>query len=172
VIRRAPRSTLQRALLPVLGGIGFFALLGLATWGIAAVLSNHPERVNDNLAASTLEVGNVNTFADVIAEQGPLIFPDLVRSGGLRTVVLDHIGDDARLGWRAFYAYPADRSPDCKVTQVRGTRTFTDCDGRTIGVDQLTPPIGVKVIVGDTVTIDLTEANAGTAADPSTSEAP
>jgi len=175
VIRRASRSPLQRALIPVLGGLGFFALLGLATWGIAAVLANNPQRVNETLAATTFEVGTTSSMASIIAESGPLIFPDLMRAGGTRTVVLDHTGTEDRLGWQAYYAYPADRDLSCKVTQIHGTRTFKDCNGRTIEVEQLAPPVGVVVAVGDTVIIDLTAATAaasGTTVAPSTSEAP
>lgn len=148
----------------MVGGILFFALLGLATWGIAAILANNPDRVNDTLARTTFPVGSTTRIAEVVAENGPLIFPDLMRAGGLRTVVLDHTGDDIRSHWRAYYAYPADRGVECKVSQVRGTRNFTDCDGRIIAVEQLMPPAGVRVIVGDTVEIDLTAATAAAAA--------
>ena len=158
--QRAPRSAFQRAVLPVLGGLLFFVLLGLATWGIAAILSRNPERVNEDLAATTFRVGEIETVADIVAEDGPLIFPDLVRSGGNRTVVLDHTGTDPRRNWRAYYAFPADRTVECKVEQVRGTRTFTDCEGRTLDVEDLAPPPGVRVLVSDSVTIDLTGAAA------------
>ena len=38
-------------------------------------------------------------------------------------------------GWRVYYAYPADRTSDCLVEQVKGTRNFIDCEGRTVPVD-------------------------------------
>lgn len=159
VIRRPqPRSTLARAVLPVAGGLAFFALLALLTWGVAALLSRNPARVEDRLAATTFEVGHVNSLSSIIAAEGPLIFPDLVRTGGTRTVVLDHTGDDPTRGWRVYYAYPADRDLTCKVTQVRGTRQFTDCEGRTLDVEALAPPVGVVPIISDTVVIDLRNA--------------
>jgi len=166
----APRSTLSRAVLPVLGGLLVFVVLGLATWGAAAIISRNPEQVNDRLAVDVFEVGDVDSLSAIIAANGPLIFPDLVQSGGHRTVVLDHTGDDPASGWRVYYAYPADRDLECKVTQVRGTRQFTDCEGRTLDVEDLAPPDGVFPIVGDTVTIDLRGANE--AADQGTSTAP
>jgi hypothetical protein len=157
---RTPRSTLSRAVLPVLGGLAFFVVLGLATWGIAAVLSDNPERINDRLAADTFDVGDVDSLSSIIADEGPLIFPDLVRTGGTRTIVLDHTGDDPTRGWRIYYAYPADRELTCKVTQVRGTRQFVDCEGRTLDVEDLAPPVGVNPLVSDRVVIDLRGANA------------
>lgn len=161
--RTAPRSTLARAVLPVLGGIAFFAVLALALWGAAALLSRNPEDVNERLAVDTFEVGDVDSLSSIIEADGPLIFPDLVKAGGTRTVVLDHTGEDPAIGWRIYYAYPADRDLACKVTQVRGTRQFTDCDGRTIDVEQLAPPIGVNpTTLGGIVMIDLRGANAAT----------
>lgn len=162
VRRPVPRTPLQRALYPVLGGIAFFAVLGGATWIAAAVLSRNPDRLSEDLAATTFEVGSTDSLSSIIADDGPLIFPDLVRSGGVRSVVLDHTGDDPGLGWVVYYAYPADRDLDCKVAQVQGTRTFTDCEGRTIDVEDLAPPTGVfPVVSADTIIIDLQGA-AGT----------
>ena len=159
-------STLRRAVLPVLGGIAFFAVLGLILWGVAALLSDNPEDVAERLSATTFEVGDVDSMAAIIAEDGPLIFPDLVRSGGTRTVVLDHEGDNPTTGWRVFFAYPADRDLECKVTQVRRTRTFTDCDGRTLDVGLLAPAAGVIPVITDIVTIDLRGATSTTTTAP------
>ncbi len=165
--RPLARTPLQRALYPVLGGIAFFALLGLATWGVAAILSGNPDDLSDDLSSPTFEVGHVESISAIIADDGPLIFPDLVRAGGRRTVVLDHTGDDVRANWVVYYAAPADRPLDCKVTQQQGTRQFTDCDGRTIDVTDLTPPPGVFTAVeGTTIVIDLRNADA--AADATT----
>jgi hypothetical protein len=79
------------------------------------------------------------------------------------------------------YAFPADRDDSCKVSQVVGTATFTDCEGRTIGYDELARPDRVRPLISDVVVIDLRGAAAdaaggadgtGTTAPPSTSEAP
>lgn len=164
--RPVARTPLQRALYPVVGGIAFFALLGLATWGVAALLSGNPEKLSEELSARTFEVGNIDSIASIIADEGPLIFPDLVRAGGLRTVVLDHTGDDPRSNWVVYYAAPADRSLDCKVTQQHGTRNFTDCEGRTVDVTELTPPEGVQTaVIGETIVIDLRKAEPATTTD-------
>lgn len=157
-----PTSPLGRAVLPVAGGIVFFALLALATWGIAALLSKNPDRVSTRLATPTFEVGRTETIAELIADQGPLLFQGLVGKEGDRSVVLDHTGDTVKKGWRVYYAYPADRTADCLVEQVKGTRNYTDCEGRTLPVEQLAPPEGVQVLVNDRVEIDLRGALAAT----------
>lgn len=157
-----PRTTLGRAVLPVLGGIGVFALLGLATWIAAVLLSRNPENVSDRLAPAVFEVGPIEPIAETIAKNGPIIFHDLARPDGLRSLVLDHTGDDPKDNWVVYYAYPADRTPDCKIEQIERTRKFTDCDQRTIDVEHLAPPPGVYPQVGDSVSIDLREATGGT----------
>src|SRR5215207_2346553 len=107
------RSPLQRAVLPVAGGLLFFVVLGLLMWAAAALIAGSPEDVNERLATTTFEVGDVDSLSSIIAEEGPLIFPDLVRTGGTRTVVLDHTGDAPRNGWQVYFAYPADRDLTC-----------------------------------------------------------
>ena len=155
--------------MPVLAGLAFFALLGLALWGIAALLSNNPEQVNERLARTTFEVGRTERIADVIAEDGPLLFQGLVGDDADNSVVLDHTGDDPENGWIVYFAHPADRDDSCKVTQIQHSRQFTDCEGREIEVEQLAPPpIGVRPVVGETVTIDLRAVNTATTEVPST----
>ena len=61
-------------------------------------------------------------------------------TSGERTIVLDHNGTDPQRGWLVYYAYPADRDVSCPIEQIKGTDTFTDCDGRTISIEELAPP--------------------------------
>lgn len=133
------KSPLARAVVPVLGGIAFFVLLGLVTWGIASWISRGGADVTERLAPSRFEVGSVQNAAQIVDEDGPIIFPGLNTTTGERTLVLDHEGADPTRGWRIFYAHPIDR-PDCPVEQVIGTREFIDCDGVTIVVTDLSPP--------------------------------
>jgi hypothetical protein len=133
------QSPLARAVVPVLGGIAFFVVLGLVTWGIAAWISRGGAEVTDRLAPSRFEVGSVESAAQIVAEDGPIIFPGLATTTGERTLVLDHEGTDPTRGWRVYYAYPVGR-PDCPVEQVIGTREFIDCDGATLTVAELSPP--------------------------------
>jgi hypothetical protein len=133
------KSPFARAVVPVLGGIAFFVVLGLVTWGISAWISRGGADVTDRLAPSRFEVGSVESASRIVEEDGPIIFPGLNTTTGERTLVLDHQGDDPTRGWRVFYAYPIGR-PDCPVEQVIGTRRFLDCDGAEMGVDELSPP--------------------------------
>jgi hypothetical protein len=169
-LRSPLRSPLARAVVPVLGGIGFFIVLGLFLWAIAAFISRNSEKTASNFAPSTFDVGHTKSMANVVANGGPLIFPDLLRSNGRRTIVLDHTGDDPQTEWHIYMAYPADRDVTCKVTQVKKSRTFTDCDGRTIPVSALAlPPQGVSPVVSPDglLSLDLLP----TTAEPSTTTA-
>lgn len=163
--RFRPTSPVGRALLPVVGGIVFFALLGLATWGIAGVLSDNPEQIEERLSASVFEVGSTEYLAGIIADDGPLMFQGLIGDTADRSIVLDHSGSDPEKGWRVRYAFPADRDDSCRVTQIRGTAQFTDCEDRTLGVDDLARPTTVRPIVSDVVVIDLRGAAAEAEAD-------
>jgi hypothetical protein len=172
--RLRPKSALGRAVLPVVGGLAFFVLVAAATWGIAATLSANSDRVNERLAPLTFEVGNTEYLAGLIADDGPLLFQGLIGTDAKRSLVLDHTGDLVDKGWRIRLAHPADREPTCAVTQVRHSRQFIDCDGRTLEVDDLARPVDILPIVGDTVIIDLRVANASTtspSSSPSTTPA-
>ena len=135
-----------------------FAAIGAVTWGIAAFISGGGSTATDRLAPSTFEIGNVVRLAETVAEDGPLLFPELGTAIGTRSIVVDHTGNSPDDGWRVYWAYPADRDPTCIVEQVRGSSDFVDCDGRTIDVSELSPPdAGVFPTVRDrtTLLIDL-----------------
>lgn len=150
------RTPFARAVVPVAGGIAFFAILGLALWGVAALVANDSEQANEILVPTYQELGRTDSLARSIAEDGPIVLPDLV--GDDRSIVLDHVGDDPQQGWSIYLAHPADRTAACPVEVVPDTRTFTDCEGRSIKVEQLAlPPAGVQPIISDDglITLDL-----------------
>ena len=152
------RSPVARAVVPVLGGLALLAVLAAFTWGIAAFISRGSAEGTERLAPTTFAVGPVKSVAAEVAEDGPLIFAGLNTTTGERTIVLNHTGDDPAAGWEVYYAFPADRDATCPVEQVVGTSTFTDCEGRTLDVTQLSPPDeGVFPIVEDRsrLSIDL-----------------
>jgi hypothetical protein len=134
---------------PVAGGIAFLAVLGVLLWGVAAWISRGGAEVTDQLAPTRFDVSTAQNAAQIVEQDGPIIFPGLNTNTGERTLVLDHQGDDPTRGWRVFYAFPVGR-PDCPVEQIVGTREFLDCDGTTIAVDDLSPPAaGVNPVVED-----------------------
>jgi len=144
--------------MPVLAGIGFFVVLGLATWGAAAYIAHHSDERSSDFAPTTFEVGSTKSIASEIAENGPLTFQDLYRASAERSIVLDHTGSDPGQHWRIYLAYPADQPVECKVVQIKHTRNYTDCERRTISVEQLAiPPAGVAPIVSadGKLTLDL-----------------
>jgi threonine dehydrogenase-like Zn-dependent dehydrogenase len=151
------RSTFARAVVPVLGGIGFFAVLGLALWGVAAIIAGNRDDTTDNLAPSVQEMGSTSFVAAVIDDDGPIILHDLL--GDDRNVVVDHTGADVDFGWAIYLAQPADRDAGCGIELIKETRTFTDCEGRTLQISDLAaPPPGVGPVIsadGD-LSLDLT----------------
>ena len=155
------RTPLARALVPVLAGIAFFTVFFVGLWVVASVI-NSRATPSSTVANKVFEVGKVESMAEAVAEDGPLLFPDLKSPDGIRSIVLDHTGSDPAKGWRVYYGYPADLGPTCLVTHVRGERTFTDCNQRIVQVDQLQIPANVRPIVENkkTLYIDLRDASA------------
>lgn len=161
------RSPFARAVLPVLGGALVFAAIGAFTWAIAAYISDGETGTSERLAPSTFTIGQVESLAEAVADDGPLLFPELGTAIGTRSIVVDHEGTVAADGWRVYWAYPADRDPTCVVEQVVGTSEFVDCDGRTIAVTELSPPDdGVFPTVQDRTTLIIDLRGATTATTP------
>lgn len=150
------RSPLARAVVPVLGGIAFLAVFFVGLW-LAALVINRRADPGSRLANKVFEVGKVTDIARAVDDGGPLLFPDLKSPDGVRSIVLDHTGTDPATGWQVYYAYPADRDPECLVTHVKDTRTYVDCDGRTLDVSDLAPPADVRPVVENrkNLSIDL-----------------
>lgn len=151
------QSTFARAVVPVLAGLGFFAVLALALWGVAAIISSNSDDTTSQFAPSVQEMGTTSFVAAVIDEDGPIILQDLL--GDDRNIVVDHTGADIDFGWAIYLAHPADRDAGCSIELIKQTRTFTDCDGRTLQVaDLATPPPGVGPIVSadGRLSLDLT----------------
>ncbi|MEY2959565.1 MAG: hypothetical protein RLZZ01_2133 [Actinomycetota bacterium] len=165
------RSPLARAVAPVIGGVVVLTLIGLFTWAMAAVIADNSDGATERLAPSTFTIGDVEVLAETVAEDGPLLFPELGTSIGTRSIVVDHTGDVPADGWRVYWAYPADRPASCIVEQIVGTATFEDCEGRILDVSELSPPdFGVFPRVDDrtTLVIDLRGATVSTAPPGST----
>lgn len=157
------RSPLARAVVPVAGGIAFFALFFGGLW-LAAIVINNRADPTSAINNKVFEVGKVTSMAKAVDRDGPILFPDLKSPDGVRSVVLDHTGTNPASGWQVYYAYPADKDASCLATHIQGTRTFTDCNGRKINVEDLMPPPSVRPIVENrkTLYIDLRGATSAT----------
>ena len=151
-----PSSPFTRAVFPIVGGIIFFAALFGVTWLMATYVTNKTE-VTTAVGDRTFVVGQVADIAESISENGPVLYPDLRDPLGKRSIVIEHNGTDVSKGWQVYYAYPLDRTDACLVTQIQKTHSFTDCEGRTLTVEQLMPPTDVRPIVENktTLLIDL-----------------
>ena len=107
-------------------------------------------------------------LARIIAEDGPIVMNDLI--GDDDHIVLAHTGDDPASNWTLHLAHPADRPASCTIEVVKQTQTFTDCDGRTLTVDDLAEvPAGVFPVYNKdegTLTLDLTPTPSSTTAAP------
>lgn len=137
----------------MLGGIAFFAVLGLATWGIAVFIDTGGTERSEALYPRTFEVGDVERWSDVIDDEGPVLIPGLNTGEVKRDIVVNHEGDDPAQGWRVYLAHPADRDARCAVRQKPGTATYTDCGGRELGVDDLACPHDVRPLVENRTTL-------------------
>jgi hypothetical protein len=149
-------SPFARAVLPIIGGIAGFALLFGITWILASTSTKNRENQIDTVP-QTFEIGQVKDVAKSIDDGGPILYPDLRDATGKRSIVIDHTGSDPAKGWQVYYAYPADRNEACLVEHIKKSRNFTDCEGRTITVDQLQLPTDVRPVVENskTLLIDL-----------------
>ena len=154
------RSPFARAVLPIIGGVAFFAALFGITWLVASSITDHSATVQ-NTGRRTFVVGSVSDIAKSVAANGPVLYPDLRYSSGTRSIVIDHTGSDDALGWQVYYAFPADRNAQCLVTQIERSRTFSDCEGRSITVNQLKLPDDVRPIVENRTTLLIDMRAAG-----------
>ena len=126
-----PKSTVGQAVLPVVAGLVFFAVVGLAIWGVAAWTSHRagPGRVEVNLGEDTFNMGPAKDRADEVAERGPLLFPGLL-AADQGYIVVNHAGTDDLAGWKAFAAVPPGSSIECAVQWLTDARQFQDpCTG-------------------------------------------
>ena len=145
-------------MVPVLAGAALIAVIGLFTWGVASFISRGDASTSERLAPSTIGLGDVESVAAEIRERGPLLIPGLNTTIGERSIVVNHAGSIDSQGWEVYWAYPADRDGSCLIESVRGSTTFTDCEGRTIDVTELALPTNdVRPIVENqrTLIVDL-----------------
>ena len=81
-----------------------------------------------DLDTPSLTLGQATDLADVVAAEGPFLFPGPTGSG--RDLWLQHAGDDPTEGWTAFAVQAPDADRGCVTEWQAGDRTFVDsCDG-------------------------------------------
>jgi hypothetical protein len=129
-----PKSTAAQAVVPVVVGLAFLAVLGLAVWGVAAWVSHSAgpnSKVQVNLGEDTFNLGPAQQRADEVAARGPLLFPGLV-AADQGYIVVNHAGTDELSGWTAFAAVPSGEQIKCAVQWQASSQQFRDpCSGQT-----------------------------------------
>ena len=124
-----PKSPVAQAVVPVLGGLAFFAVIALVLWGVAALVSGGGD-VQVKLGDDVFQPGSADSVAEQVAEGGPLLFPGLVGTAGTRAIGVYHVGNDPLDGWTVFALVPPGAPPTCVVQVDRDTLELLDpCSG-------------------------------------------
>lgn len=117
------RSPVARAVVPVLTGLAFLAVLGLVLWGAAVVVSRNADRTDIHLGSDEFVLRSLDAKADLIARDGPLLFPGLVGPAERQPIGVWHDGDAVSSGWRVFSLLPSGASGTCVLELDRRDRT-------------------------------------------------
>jgi hypothetical protein len=137
----------------ILGGI--FALV-LAICVVGAVLTviarDDSGSIEINLGDDTFAEVDAELGAELVDEQGPLIFPD--PAGGTRPLLLQHLGGDPDVGWYAMEAV-APGTEACVIEWRADDEQFRDCTGATYAPDGTGLTRYDTTVVDGRVTVDL-----------------
>jgi hypothetical protein len=122
VARRQGGAHTGRAVLVAL--VGVIVALGVA-FGVASLAGSGDVEIN--LGDTRFKAGRTENLARIIDEDGqPILFPD--PANFVRSLYIDHVGDEPDTGWVAFGAFVPDR-PDCTVIFRPDIEEFVaDCD--------------------------------------------
>ena len=154
-----PKSTLARAVLPVLGGLAFFVVLGLVLWGVAALVSGGGSKVRVDLGDDVFEPGDASDLAQEVTDSGPILFPGLVGHAGVRAIGVYHVGTDPKTAWKVYSLVPPGEPSTCVVELDRASRELVDraCSGRRFPADGTgLDPVPWTVDEDGVLVIDLT----------------
>ena len=91
---------MSRATLWVLAGI-FAVVLAICIVGAVLAVATSSEDVDVNLGDDEFQIEDIEARADLVAEQGPLVFAD--PTGGNRPIIVNHLGDDPTAAKQTFF---------------------------------------------------------------------
>lgn len=121
VEQRDPQQTIKAVGLgvaAVVAAVGFIALVLWVTDRGGVELS---------LGDDVFEAGRAELIADLIADDGPIIYGDLL--GGAQNIILNHVGTDPETNWFAFDLIRPGQPNDCPLEWIADERIFVDpCD--------------------------------------------
>lgn len=120
---------------PIAVGVAV-VLIGVALVVAVARLASDPEAgVDINLGVDTFQLGRVETWAEEIRDNGPVVFPD-ASPNRARDIVISHEGADALRGWTVFEARPPGTPRECNLFVDRATTELRDpCNGDAVVPD-------------------------------------
>jgi hypothetical protein len=130
---REPRlgSPFAQAVVPVVVGIVFLAVLGGLLWGVSFVLSRGSESgaVEQRISDTQFDLGKAESRAESVRRFGPFAFQDPLVTDR-RPVFVNHIGTDPYTGWVAIEAL--DPVTRCVLDWNPTTQRFVDrrCSGK------------------------------------------
>lgn len=88
------------------------------------------DKVQKPSSRASFDVGPAaDRAANIARDQTPLLFQDPALFE--RPIFVQHVGDDPKVGWRAFDA----ANGTCVLTWHRETQDFTDCNGKRYPTD-------------------------------------
>jgi hypothetical protein len=131
-VARGPRMTARNAIVVGLAGvISGVMLMAFVVWATGQSSDTGQFRLGD----SQFRDITADRMARRIADEGPVLFPD-VSSNGTRDVYVQHLGSDPKTGWLAFDARRPSASRDCFLEWQRDRAIFVDrCDGTEVPAD-------------------------------------
>ncbi len=99
--------------------------VGLA-WGMLALASGGDGPVKLQLGDDVFDAGNAVRQSKQIAQDGPLLFPDVAGRGQRRPLIVNHFGDDPETRWVAFPATAPGASEGCYLAWSAEREVFEE----------------------------------------------
>ncbi len=127
---RSPRSMVL-----AVAGVVVGIVLVLVIFVFAVPSLTESGKVEVKLGSDTFSPGSAEAKAKTIAEDGPILLPD-VSGRNERDIYLQHIGDDPATGWYAFDARRPGQPRNCSLEWKAEADQFVDpCDGTVVPAD-------------------------------------
>lgn len=165
-IERRTSSAQVRALLIAVVSLIFVVTLGYAVF---RATTGQRSSVTSAGTSGTWVVGDAESKARLIADDGPILIPDPAGAQRL-PIFISHTGASATTGWHAFEARPPDAPDDCFLRWDADQDRFTaPCDSATFGADgDGLRQFSATVTADGDLVVDLTPKSAPVPSEPTT----